>query len=384
MSNNRFLLKTLATVRKHAHGQRLILFLSILSGIFAGLAALAIKNLVFFTKDTLAHLSSGPYQHYLLPVLPAIGILATILFSHGLLKKNVGHGIPMALYAISKNKGKIQPHNMFSSIITSTLTVGFGGSAGLEGPSVVTGAAWGSNIGRLFGVSHKKMILLIACSSAGAMAAIFKAPVAGIVFVLEVLMLELTMASIIPLLLAALSGALVAFLLTGMDVVIPVDIQRGFLVNEVPFFILFGVLAGFLSAYFTKIFKSTEHIFDRIKSRYSRWFIGSMCLAVILFFFPSIYGEGFEAIHSALRGSVDFVFDGNMFNSQNDHSMMMAFFLLIMILFLKIVATSVTFGSGGVGGIFAPSLFMGALLGLLFVLALRYFGIYDLPVDHFV
>ncbi|MEX0680530.1 MAG: chloride channel protein [Balneolales bacterium] len=382
MKKNRATIQLLIWFRKKISGHQLILLLSILAGIISGIAAFIIKNAVHFIKEFLTGTLAGLNQNYLLAILPSIGILATIVFIHLILRRRVGHGIPMTLFAISKNKGRLQPHNMYSSIVSSALTVGFGGSAGLEGPTVATGAAWGSNLGKFFGVSYRQMILLLACSSAGAMASIFKAPVAGIVFVLEVIMIDLTMSSIIPLLLASLSGALVSFLFLGMDVLVPAEIQSDFVISEVPWFLLFGVFTGMVSVYFTRMFKKVGQLFDFVENRYSKWFIGSICLGMIIFFFPAIYGEGYEIINSALRGEFSYLFEGQLL-SRFDGNFYIALTLLAILILLKVVATSITFGSGGVGGIFAPTLFMGANSGLLFALTFNQFDLFSLPLDHF-
>lgn len=379
---NRTPLKLLIWFRRRISSHQLILLLSIMAGVISGIAAFIIKNAVHFIKEFLTGGIIGQFHDYMYVILPSAGILLSVLFIHMILRRKVGHGIPMTLFAISKTRGRLSPHNMYSSIVSSAFTVGFGGSAGLEGPTVATSAAWGSNMGRLFGVSYRQMILLLACSSAGAMSAIFKAPVAGIVFVLEVIMIDLTMSSLIPLLLASLSGALVSFLFLGMDVLVPAEIQSAFVISEVPYFLIFGVFTGLVSVYFTKTFKKVQQLFDHIKNRYSKWIIGSVCLGVIIYFLPAIYGEGYEIINSALRGEFGYLFESSWLSGLSGN-LYAALILLAILVLLKVVATAVTFGSGGVGGIFAPTLFLGANSGLLFALAFNQFDMFSLPVDHF-
>src|SRR6056297_1962698 len=299
--------------KRHVTDKQFILILSVVVGITSGFAAVIIKNAVHLIQSMLTSGFVSQYENFLYIVLPAIGILASVLFMHFILKQKVGHGIPLTLAAISKSQGKIKPHNMYSSVITSALTVGFGGSVGLEGPTVATGAAWGSNIGHFFRLNYRQVLLLLACASAGAMSAIFKAPIAGIVFVLEVIMIDLTMSSLIPLLLASLTGALTSYLFLGMDVLYPAEIQHQFIISEVPFYIMLGVFTGFVSLYFTRMYKKVEQTFDRFKNRYTKWIIGSVALGVIIFFFPSLYGEGYESINASLHGNYSYLFDRSLF-----------------------------------------------------------------------
>ena len=368
--------------RQHITDKQLIMILSVVVGITSGFAAVVIKNAVHLIKTFVTGDFVQQYQNYMYVVLPAIGILASVLFMHFILKRKVGHGIPITLAAISKSEGRIKRHNMYSSVITSALTVGFGGSVGLEGPTVATGAAWGSNIGRFFKLNYRQVLLLLACASAGAMSAIFKAPIAGIVFVLEVLMIDLTMSSLIPLLLASLTGALVSYLFLGMDVLYPAEIQHEFLVSEVPYYILLGVFTGFVSLYFTRMYKKVEQTFDRINNRYTKWIVGSVALGVIIFFFPSLYGEGYESINASLHSNYSYLFDRSVFYGL-DQNILVVFVFFILIILLKVIATSITFGSGGVGGIFAPTLFMGVNSGLFFAKVFNYFKIDHLTENHF-
>jgi CIC family chloride channel protein len=369
--------------RKHISDKQFIMILSVLVGVTSGFAAVIIKNAVHVIKDLLTSGFVQDYQNYFYVVLPAIGILLAVLFMKYILKRPVGHGIPLTLQAISKNEGRVKRHNMFSSVVTSALTVGFGGSVGLEGPTVATGAAWGSNIGQFFRLNYRQILLLLSCASAGAMSAIFKAPIAGIVFVLEVIMLDLTMSALIPLLLASLSGALVSYLFLGMDVLYPAKIaEYEGVLNDVPFFILLGIFTGLVSVYFTRMYKAIEHFFDGFKNSYTKWVIGSVALGLIVFLFPSLYGEGYDAINSSLQGNFDYLFDKSFFFGLKENFLFVILFLALVI-FLKVVAASITFGSGGVGGIFAPTLFMGVNSGLLFAKVFNYLGFKSLDENHF-
>jgi CIC family chloride channel protein len=358
------------------------MILSIVVGITSGFAAVLIKNAVHLIKSLVTSGFVEQYHNYLYVVLPAVGILIAILFMQFILRQGVGHGIPIVLASISKTEGRIKPHNMYSSIVTSALTVGFGGSVGLEGPTVATGAAWGSNIGQLFRLNYRQVLLLLACASAGAMSAIFKAPIAGIVFVLEVLMVDLTMSSLIPLLLSSLTGALTSYLFLGMNVLVPAEITEEFIISEVPFYILLGVFTGFVSVYFTRMYKTVEQTFDRLNNRYTKWIVGSVALGVIIFFFPALYGEGYESINACLKGNFGYLFEKSLFYGLRDN-IFFVFIFFGLIIFLKVLATSITFGSGGVGGIFAPTLFTGVNSGLFFAKIFNYFGVDYLPASHF-
>lgn len=374
--------KFLVWRRQHISDKQFVMILSIVVGITSGFAAVLIKNAVHLIKSLVTSGFVEQYHNYLYVVLPAVGILIAILFMQFILRQGVGHGIPIVLASISKTEGRIKPHNMYSSIVTSALTVGFGGSVGLEGPTVATGAAWGSNIGQLFRLNYRQVLLLLACASAGAMSAIFKAPIAGIVFVLEVLMVDLTMSSLIPLLLSSLTGALTSYLFLGMNVLVPAEITEEFIISEVPFYILLGVFTGFVSVYFTRMYKTVEQTFDRLNNRYTKWIVGSVALGVIIFFFPALYGEGYESINACLKGNFGYLFEKSLFYGLRDN-IFFVFIFFGLIIFLKVLATSITFGSGGVGGIFAPTLFTGVNSGLFFAKIFNYFGVDYLPASHF-
>jgi chloride channel protein, CIC family len=278
------------------------------------------------------------------------------------------------LYSISKKNGIISRHNIYSSIITSSLTVGFGGSVGLEGPTVLTGAAIGSNIGRYFRMEYTQIILLIGCACSGAMAAIFKAPVAAIVFSLEVIMLDLTLASLIPLLISSLTAALTSYLFLGQNVLYPVTVHDPFKIGEIPYFILLGILAGLVSVYFTRMYTYITDAFEKINNTYKKLAIGAIILGLIIFLIPSLYGEGYQSINSCLNGNYSYLFSGTLYEKFGG-SAVAGLIILFFVIALKAVATSVTFASGGIGGIFAPSLFIGSNLGLIFAKLLHLFNV---------
>jgi CIC family chloride channel protein len=333
-------------------------------GIAAGFGAVVIKRSVGFIEDLLTEGFTDNLHNYLYFIYPGIGLLIVVLIKKFIIKKPVGHGIPNVLYAISKNSSLIKPYQMVASVITSSITVGFGGSVGLEGPTVSTGGAIGSNIGRLLRLDYRRITLLVACASAGAMSAIFKSPIAAIIFAIEVLMLDLTMAALIPLLIASVTAALVSYVFMGQFTVYDFQVSAGFNLNNIPFFIILGVLAGFISLSFTGIYNFVEDVFDKIKGWYWKLIVGVMILGGLLFFLPSLYGEGYDVVSSSLRGDYSELFKNSMFYEYRNN-MAAVVLMLMAVIFLKSFATSATFGAGGIGGIFAPTLFIGANTGLL-------------------
>jgi len=359
-----------------------MLFMSGLIGILAGLAAVIIKNSVHFIQTFLTSNFATEYENYRYIVFPAIGIFIALLFIKLIIRQHVGHGVPSVLFAISKNNGIIKQHNIFSSIFTSTFTVGFGGSVGLEGPVVATGAAIGSNLGRLLHLNYKQIMLLLGVASAGAMAAIFKSPVAAIVFATEVIMIDLTMASVVPLLIASSTAVLTSYFFLGQTVLYPSDITQGFVLKDIPFYILLGVMAGLVSVYFTKVYIFIESKFSEIQSWVKRFVIGGTILGILIFFFPALYGEGYGAINSALSGDISSLYNNSIFYDFKDN-IALIFLLFILIIFFKAIATSVTFGAGGIGGIFAPTLFLGAFTGLFYAKLINYFELGSLTESTF-
>ena len=361
---------------------RFMIFLSILVGFVGGVGAVIIKNSVRIIQDLLTKGFSDEYFQILFILYPAIGLVICIILIRFIFRKKVGHGVPNVLYAISKNNGIMRPFHMYASIITSSITVGFGGSVGLEGPTVSTGGAFGSNLGRILRLDYKNTTLLIACGSTGAVAAIFKAPITAVVFALEVLMLDLTMASLVPLLVAAVSGAVTSYFFLGQKVIYPFEVVDKFLLSDIPWYIALGIVCGFISLYFTKIYLFVTHKFEAIDKWYYRYALGAGILGLLIFLVPTLYGEGYEAINASLHADYNHLFKNTFYFAYNDNSTAIIIILLAMIL-MKGVATSVTFGSGGIGGIFAPSLFTGAHAGLLFSHLLKPFIGTHIPQTNF-
>jgi CIC family chloride channel protein len=367
---------------KHVSDTQFMILIGVVVGLAVGFSAVIIKNTVYFIEHLLTHNFSRDSFNYLYLLFPTIGILLVVVFTRFILRKPIGHGVPSLLYAISRMGGRIRSHNMFTSAITASITVGFGGSVGLEGPTVATGSAIGSNLGRRLHMSERQVISMLGFAAAGAMASIFKAPVAAIVFALEVIMIDLTMSSLVPLLAASVSAALTSYFFLGQDVLYPFEVKEGFQLGDTHYYILFGVVAGLISVYFTRMYLGIENLFRKIESWVVKLLVGGTALGVLIFFLPSLYGEGYQAINSCLQGDYSYLFDTSLFNEYRGNAVA-AILLVLIIVLAKVVATGLTFGAGGVGGIFAPTLFMGANLGLFFALLVNYFSPDNLITSHF-
>jgi len=341
------------------------MILSVLVGITSGLAAVVVKKSVHAIQSFLTRGFDVELGNYLYMLYPTIGILLVVIIIRYFLRKPVGDGIPNVLYAISKNSSIIKPYQMYASVITSSLTVGFGGSVGLEGPTVSTGGAIGSNIGRMLNLDYRGLTLLVAAASAGAMSAIFKSPIAAIIFALEVLMLDLTMTALIPLLIASISAALVSYMFLGQDFIYSFRVQGIFELTDIPYYIALGILTGFVSLYFTRMYFSITNRFDKLNSWWLKILVGAAILGVLIYFLPVLYGEGYDVVSNSLHGNFTYIFNNSIFYDYRNNVVAIMLMLIAMV-FFKSVATSVTFGAGGIGGIFAPTLFLGANTGLFF------------------
>lgn len=370
---NSILTRFIVWRNKKITDKQLLLILSVVVGLLVGFAAVIIKYLVHIIQEFVSDMASYK-QGTLYIIFPIIGLLLTVLFIKYINRNPVRHGIPSVLFAISKNQGKMKSHNLYSSIISSALTVGFGGSVGLEGPTVATGAAIGSNIGSWLHLSYKQITLLLGCASAGAMSAIFKAPIAAVVFALEVIMLDLTMSAIVPLLLSSVSAALTSYLFLGQNYLYSFAISETFKLENVKWYVIFAIFTGFVAVYFSKIYNIITEAFERIPNTFNRLLIGGFILGMIIFLLPSLYGEGYEIINSSLRGQFGFLFE-NTFYAGLKGNLFATLILFLLVLLFKVIATSITFGSGGVGGVFAPTLFSGGIAGLFFSRLLSIIGI---------
>ena len=355
--------------------KRFVLLLSFVVGILTALAALILKFLIhqieFFLTDNFD--VTGANWLYLL--YPVVGIFLTGLFVRNIVKDDISHGVTKILYAISRRQGRIKRHNVWSSVIASAITIGFGGSVGAEAPIVLTGSAIGSNLGKTFKMEHKTLMLLIGCGAAGAVAGIFKAPIAGLVFTLEVLMIDLTMASLLPLLVSCVTAATVSYITTGTEAMFRFHLDNPFAMERIPYAILMGIACGLVSLYFTRAMDSVEDVFRKYSNPYTKLVIGGVMLSILIFLFPPLYGEGYNTIELLLNGNTlsdwNEVMDNSMFYGFGN----LLLVYLTLILLFKVFASSATNGGGGCGGIFAPSLFLGCLTGFIFA---RFCNMFDL------
>ncbi len=356
--------------------------LSIIIGLLAGIAAVIIKNAVRLTQQLVNKMVSNEVHNYIYFAIPILGLFLTVIVVKYVIRREVRHGIPNVLYSISKQRGKIRNHNLYSSVIASSLTVGFGGSVGLEGPTVATGTAWGSWLARFFRLNYKNTILVLGCASSGAMAAIFKAPIAAIVFSVEVIMIDLTVFSLVPLLLSSATAVVTSYFFLGQDVLYPFNVTSAFELADLPYYIALGIIAGFVSVYFIRMYLFVGDIFDKIENKWKRLFIGGSSLGVLIFLFPSLYGEGYESINECMAGNLDYLFNNSLFYDLKEE-LWVALILIALIIFSKAIATSLTFGAGGVGGIFAPTLFTGVNTGMLFAQLVNFIGIRPINSNNF-
>lgn len=368
--------------RKNLNDKNFVIVLSFVIGVLSGLAALIIKKSVLWVEHFFTSQIADEEHRLFYFALPIIGISITVLVVKFVLKEAVGHGIPNTLYAISKGQANIKPKRMFSSIITAAITVGFGGSVGLEGPMIGSTSAIGSNLGQFFKLNYKTKTLLIGCAAAGALAAIFKAPIAAIIFAIEVIMLDLTMASMIPLLIASVTATLFSRIFWGEEVLFRFSIQDVFNYGDLPYFILLGVLGGLVSAYFTRTYFVVSNFFERFSNPINKILIGGGAMGALLVLFPPLYGEGYDSINNLILGNYSALLENSPLSGFQEN-LFLALLFLVAVVLVKAIAVTVTFGAGGVGGIFAPTLFMGAIVGFVFSTGINSSGLTELSVAHF-
>jgi CIC family chloride channel protein len=362
---------------------RLVYLLSLIVGLLSALAAALLKNAIHYTHQFLTNGISAESRGYLYLGYPLVGMLLTLFFVRFVVKDRIGHGISRILYSISKRKSYLKVHNTWTSIVASTLTIGFGGSVGAEAPVVLTGASIGSTIGRLFKLNYKNITLLIGCGAAGAVSGIFKAPIAGIVFTLEILMLDLTISSIVPLLISSVTAATVAYFLIGDKVLLTFNVTQAFEISNITWYMVLGIISGLISLYFSKMTLFLEGSYEKIRNIYFRLVLGGVILGLLIYLFPPFYGEGYDTIMSLLQGNTDILFSNSIFGQYSDNFLVYILIILGLVL-LKVVASSSTNGAGGVGGIFAPTLFIGGVNGFMVANLLKKFTNTDLPDNRFV
>lgn len=364
--------------KQYITDRQFTLFLSFLVGFFAAIAAFILHWIIEEIALLLTSKFDANTFNWMYLVYPVIGIYLTSLFVRYIVKDEISHGITRILYAISSKRSRLKGHNCWSSVIASAITIGFGGSVGAEAPIVLTGSAIGSNLGKLFNMDNKTLMLLVGCGAAAAIAGIFKAPIAGLVFTLEVLMIDLTMASLLPILISSVTATCFTYIFTGSDPLFFFHLDSAWPVERVPANILLGIFGGFVSLYFIRTMTACESVFGRIKNRpMLKLLLGAMVLSPLIFLFPSLYGEGYGSINILLNGKTEAEWETILHNSPFYGNSEMLLPYIGMVLLTKVFATSATNGGGGCGGTFAPSLFIGAFVGFFFA---RVWNIYEIGI----
>ncbi|GHV47260.1 chloride channel protein [Bacteroidia bacterium] len=356
---------------KRVQEKHFVLFVSFLVGICTAAAAILLKQMIHLLQSLLTRDMDVSGANYLFLLYPVIGVLLAGLFVKYIVRDDISHGVTKILYAISQRKSRIKPHNIWSSLVASSVTIGLGGSVGAEAPIVLTGAAIGSNLGRFFRLEQKTLMLLVGCGAAGAVAGIFKAPIAGLVFVIEVLMLDLTMTSVMPLLITSVTAATVSYIFTGTEAMFKFSQTETFEIGRIPYVLLLGVACGLLSLYVTRVMIKVESALRKL-AYWKKFILCGIILSVLIFLFPPLYGEGYDTIGSLLNGQYAQIMDKSLFYGMNSSYFGVLVFMLLVLL-TKAFASSATNGGGGCGGVFAPSLYLGCILGFMFAHTSNYF-----------
>ncbi|MCH5331273.1 MAG: chloride channel protein [Alistipes sp.] len=369
---------------KRLSDRQVMAILAVIVGLCAGVGTYIFEILLHVIRQFLVDWLPVDHYNLLYLIYPAIGIILASLFVKYIVRDNISEGVTRVLYSMSRRDSHIAPHNCWTSIVGGATTIGFGGSVGPEAPIVLTGAAIGSNISRLARLNYRQTTLLLCCGAGAALAAIFKAPITGVVFVLEILMLDITAGSVIPLLISSITATTIALMLRGFDPIISVTLGEGdgFELWQIPLFVLLGVLCGFMGGYFTAVNSVVARMFRRMKSQYMKWLAGGVLLGVLIFIFPPLYGEGYEAFVSLMHGDTETIFDKSLFYNWSNVEWVVLIYVAA-VMFFKVIAMSATNAAGGVGGTFAPSLFVGAFTGALTALLCNYCFGWELSLVSF-
>ncbi|AZJ34658.1 chloride channel protein [Tenacibaculum singaporense] len=365
---------------KHISERQFVYVLSILVGFLAGIGTLILKNLTFYFHRILEDGLIKDYHHSLYFIFPIIGLFLVFYIKKYFIKKDIGHGISTTLQSISKKNGIIERYKIYASLITAPITVGFGGSVGLQGPAVSTGAALGSGVAQLFHMNMRTRMLLIGCATAGAMSSMFKAPIAAIIFAVEIFSLDLAFASLVPLLLASVSAVITSYFFLGKDVLFSVQLQDAFEINDLIFYIALAIFTGFSSVYFSKIYFRIINFFKKYNP-FKRLVFGGVAIGIMLFLIPPLFGEGYGIINNLLSENASAALKSIHYSIDFDNVWMVIIFLLIIGVF-KVIAMTTTFAAGGVGGIFIPTLVMGSALGNVTAKIINQFG-FDVSETNF-
>ena len=367
--------------RRHFNDNQFVLVISFFVGIFTACAGILLKWLIGQIEDILTHSFVASTSNWLYLIYPVVGIWLTMLFIRYVVRDDISHGVTKILFAIARKQSQIKTHNTWSSVVASAITIGFGGSVGAEAPIVLTGSAIGSSLGRVFRLSSKQMMLLVGCGAAGAVAGIFKAPIAGLVFVLEVLMIDLTMTSLLPLLVSCVTASALTFAVSGTNPIFEFHQQTAFTVERLPAYLALGVMCGLVALYFTRTMNMLEGVFRKLQNRYHKFLLGGAMLSLLIYLFPSLYGEGYDLITLLLNGTGE-----SDWNTAMDRSLFYGSDHLLIYLFLivcfKVFASTATNGGGGCGGIFAPSLFLGCICGFIFCRLWNTYGVLGIQIPE--
>jgi len=367
----------------HIKNSNFVLILAFVVGVLTAIAALMLKKMIEVIQHLLTSTFSVDQANYLYLIYPAIGIFLASLFVRKIVRDDIGHGVTHILYAISRRQGRLRRHNMWTSIVGSSLTIGMGGSVGAEAPIVLTGSAIGSNLGSFFKMDHKTLMQLMGCGAAAAIAGIFKAPIAGLFFTIEVLMLDFTAASVIPLMISSITAASLSYFVTGTQPMLQFSQPEPFLLNRIPWAVVLGVACGLVSLYLIRGMNKVEGYYKKMKNPTSKLLTGAVILGVLIFLFPPLYGEGYITISQLIGVHPEILTEGSFFYAYRDNVWILIGYMCL-IVFFKIIASASTNGAGGVGGVFAPSLFVGALVGFVVATVFNELGISDVSEANFV
>ncbi|MFI3293300.1 MAG: chloride channel protein [Rikenellaceae bacterium] len=369
---------------KRLSERQVMIVLAAIVGVLAGLGTYLFEILLHTIKACLVDWMPADTSYPVFLIYPVIGIILVTLFVKYIVRDNISEGVTRVLYAISKRSSLLPQHNTWTSVIASSTTIGFGGSVGPEAPIVLTGAAIGSNVGRIARLNYKNTTLMLCCGAAAALAAIFKAPITGLVFVLEILMLDITVSSIIPLVIASITATTMSFMLRGFDPILAVSLTPAdaFQLKQIPVFILLGIFCGLMGFYLTAVNEWVGGQFHKINKQYKKWIVGGIVIGLLIYIFPPLYGEGYEAITALMHGQPMKLFDNSLFFKFREVEWVMLVFLLAT-MFFKVIAMASTNAAGGIGGTFAPSLFIGAFSGATLALACNTFFGWELSIVSF-
>ena len=373
----------LAVSRRLSDAQTMAI-LAVLVGLCAGVGAYIFNTLLHLITESLTSWTPDDQAQWLYLIYPAIGIILATLFVKHIVKDGISEGVTRVLYAMSRGNSRIKGHNTWTSIVGGATTIGFGGSVGPEAPIVLTGAAIGSNIGKLARLNYKNITLLLCCGAGAAVAAVFKAPITGVVFVLEILMLEITSKSIIPLLLASMTATITSLVFHGFSPIISVSLSHGdmFQVEQVPLFLLLGCFCGLMAFYFTSVNSKVGGFYKSVSKQWRKWFYAGITLGVLIFIFPPLYGEGHDSFGALMTGNTDSLFNHTLFHSWSDTDWFLIIYLIAVMIF-KVIAMATTNAAGGVGGTFAPSLFVGAFAGATIAVICQVVFGWDVSITSF-